>query len=610
MIQLCNISKSFVTQELFCDINFLLGSHHRVGLVGRNGSGKTTLFKLILGQESADDGEILIPKHYKIGALEQHISFSQKTLRAEASLALEAHMQYDVYLVEKILFGLGFGAEDLDKNPLSFSGGYQIRINLAKLLVAQPNLLLLDEPTNYLDIVSMRWLQNFLVNFDGEIILITHDRDFMDSVCTHTMGIVHNSLSYVAGNTHKFYAQLRADEELYEKQKISQDRKIKELEGFIAKNRVRASTAAIAQSKIKQLEKIEKINDLVFDSTLDFDFVYKNTSAKVLLEVEDLSFGYTPSNLLFENISFVLKPGECLGIIGKNGKGKSTLLNTIAGELTQLGGNVSFHNSASFAHFGQTNISHLDQQKTVFEEIYQSATTLSNSGARNICGAMMFAGESADKKISLLSGGEKSRVMLGKILAKEVNVLLLDEPTNHLDFHSIDALTQAIINFKGAVIIVTHSQELLRKVADRLIIFSATGASYFDRGYDEFLEKIGWEEESETKEKKVQKSDRYLNKKERAALLQERNSLTKPFSKEIEKLEKFITKTEVALKCNQDELIALSSGNESAKIIDLYKVIAQQESAIESAFDELEIAHESYEELMASYEQKLEALSK
>jgi len=558
MIGLVNISKSFATQELFSNISFKLNSKNRVGLVGRNGSGKSTLFKLILGEIEPDSGEISIPKNYKIGSLKQHLEFSETTLIREASLALGEDAQYDTYRVEKVLFGLGFTKDDLEKSPHSFSGGYQIRINLAKLLVAEPNLLLLDEPTNYLDIVSLRWLESFLKTFDGEVILITHNRDFMDKITTHTMGIVRNRLSLIAGDTHKFYEQLKSNDELYEKQKISQDKKIKELENFIAKNKARASTAALAQSKVKQLEKIKRLDVLDESTTLKFDFNFKDTPAKILLDVKNLSFGYNTQKTLFEDISFVLKKGECLGIIGKNGKGKSTLLNTLAGELKQNSGEINLHTSTSFAHFGQTNINHLNLNNTVFEEIYNANPKLSTPVARSICGAMMFSGESADKKITLLSGGEKSRVMLGKTLVQEVNLLFLDEPTNHLDMESIESLTTAIKNFKGSVVIVTHSEELLRKVADRLIVFASDGAEYFDGGYNLFLEKIGWEEEIEIKKvKKAPKSNQYENKKQKAALIQERNRLIKPLKKELEKLELKIIKTEEHLEINQKELIGL-----------------------------------------------------
>ena len=605
MIQLNNISKSFSSQELFSNLNFKLNSGNRVGLVGRNGSGKSTLFKLILGEESSDSGEIIIPKGYRIGTLKQHLTFSESTLREEAALALEEEMKYDVYRVEKILFGLGFAQEDLDKNPLSFSGGYQIRINLAKLLVTEPNLLLLDEPTNYLDIVSLRWLKSFLCSFEGEVILITHNRDFMDSISTHTMGIVRKSLKIIPGDTHKFYEQLQANDELHTKQKISQDKKVKELEEFITKNKARASTAALAQSKVKQLEKMDRLEDLNFDNSLEFDFNFKDTPAKVLLDVKDLKFGYTPQNILFDKISFTLQKGECLGIIGKNGKGKSTLLNTIAGELKQLSGEINFHSTTSFAHFGQTNIAHLSDKNTVMDEIYVGNPKLSEASVRSICGGMMFSGDAAKKKISLLSGGEKSRVMLGQIIAREVNTLFLDEPTNHLDMESIEALTNAIKNFKGSVIIVTHSEELLRRVCDRLIIFAKNGAEYFDGGYDDFLEKIGWEDEEQIqKVKAAPKGNQNKNKKLRAEMVRERNKITSPLKKKVEKLESKIMKTEELLELHHEELIEVSNSGDSSKLMELSKLVSDEEASVEEMFQELEIAQTELDEINEEYEQK------
>jgi ATP-binding cassette subfamily F protein 3 len=564
MIQLSNITKKFGTKELFSDLSFRLNSGNRVGLVGRNGSGKSTLFKLILQEESCDAGEILIPKGYKIGALKQHLEFTKKSLRDETALALSEEDKYSIYKVEKILFGLGFSKEDLEKDPLSFSGGYQIRINLAKLLITEPNLLLLDEPTNYLDILSLRWLKNFLKNFDGEVILITHDRDFMDAITTHTMGIIRKSLFILEGNTHKFYEQIEANDEHHEKQKIAQDKKRKELEEFIAKNKARASTAAQAQSKVKLLEKMDEMEDIVHEATIDFDFNFKNTPAKVLLDVKDLSFGYTKDNILFKNISFSLNKSETLGIIGKNGKGKSTLLNTIAQELKQIDGTVTYHTSTSFAHFGQTNISHLNPKNTIMDEVYLGNSKLPESTVRSICGSMMFSGDDVKKKISLLSGGEKSRVMLAQILARDVNLLFLDEPTNHLDMQSIDSLTKAIKNFEGSCIIVTHSEELLRQVCDRLIVFAKDEAIYFDGTYDEFLEKIGWEdEEVEEKVKKAPKVNKKENKKIRAALIQERNKQTNPLKKEVDKYEQRIIQLEDLIQKSKQNLFKLQISNNS-----------------------------------------------
>ncbi len=610
MIQLNNISKNFASQELFKNLNLKLNAGNRLGLVGRNGSGKSTLFKLILGEESADEGDVIIPKNYKIGALKQHLEFSEATLREESALALSDEMKYDTYRVEKILFGLGFTQSDLDKDPLSFSGGFQIRINLAKLLVTEPNLLLLDEPTNYLDIVSLRWLKQFLRSFDGEVILITHDRDFMDAVTTHTAGIVRKNVKLIPGNTHKFYSQLEANDELHTKQKIAQDKKVKELEEFIAKNKARASTASLAQSKVKQLEKMDLLEDLNFDSTLAFNFNFKDTPSKVMLDAKNLSFGYSPDKILFDKISFTLEKGECLGIIGKNGKGKSTLLNTLAGELKQLKGEVTSHPSIEFAHFRQTNIARLHPNNSVMDEIHSANTKLSTEVIRSISGAMMFSGDSADKKVSLLSGGEKSRVMLGQILAREVNLLFLDEPTNHLDMDSIEALTKAITNFEGSVIIVTHSEELLRRVCDRLIIFAKDGAEYFDGGYDLFLEKIGWEEEelesSNTKE--APKNNSKENKKLKAELVRERNKITSPLKKKVEKLESSIMEIEDTLEINHKELIEVSNSGDSSRLMELSKIVSDQENEVEEKFEELEGAQNELDELNESYEDRINQL--
>ena len=354
---------------------------------------------------------------------------------------------------------------------------------------------------------------------------------------------------------------------------------------------------------------MDLLEDLGYDSTLKFDFNFKDTPAKVLLEVKELTFGYTPENILFKNISFALAKGECLGIIGKNGKGKSTLLNTIAGELKPLSGEVKFHTTTEYAHFGQTNISHLSPNNTIMDEIYLGNPKLSESTVRSICGGMMFSGENAKKKISLLSGGEKSRVMLGQILARDVNLLFLDEPTNHLDMDSIEALTVAIQNFKGSVIIVTHSEEMLRRVCDRLIIFGKEGAEYFDGGYDLFLEKIGWEdEEAEEKPKSAPKVNRQENKKLRAALIQERSKLTSPLKKEVESAEKFIIKTEEQLEGYHKELVKASNASDNSKIMELSQLISQLENAIEEKFELLEESQTKLDEILKEYETKLNEL--
>ncbi len=497
MIQLNSISKHFGVQVLFDDLDLMVGRGERIGFVGRNGSGKSTLFKVILGDLTPDAGEINIPKGYRIGALDQHIHFTKPTVLEECCQVLTEDEQYDWWKAERILFGLGFTEEDMQKAPESFSGGYQVRINLTKALVQNPNLLLLDEPTNYLDIVSLAWLKGFLRSFTGEVLLITHDRDFMDSVATHTAGLTRKRLRKYKGDTSKFYEQVAVSDEMYEQTRLNQEKKKKELQGFVDRFGAKASKAAQAQSRAKQIEKMGTIAKLSDEHSLGFRFHYKECPGKVILEANDLSFSYSGEACddLFSNLSLSIGRHDRIGIIGKNGKGKSTLLNVLAGELKARTGTITSHPSISMGHFGQTNIERLHLNNTIQNEITESNPDLSFAQVRKICGTMMFEGDLANKEISVLSGGEKSRVMLGKILAHKSNILLLDEPTNHLDMESIESLTNEIENFEGAVVVVTHSELMLRAIANKLIIFHKGIAEFFDGTYDEFLEKIGWETE-------------------------------------------------------------------------------------------------------------------
>ncbi len=618
MIQLTNLSKSFGGQTLFREINLKMSRNQKIGLIGRNGSGKSTLFKIILDEESHDEGDISIPKNYRIGTLRQHLSFTEKTIREECSLILSEEEQYNFYKIEKILFGLGFTTEDLEKDPLSFSGGYQIRINLAKLLATEPNMLLLDEPTNYLDILSLRWLKQFIRTFDGEVILITHDREFMDAVTTHTMGIQRKSLHLIKGDTHKYYETLALSDETYEKTRLNQEKKRKELEEFVARNKARASTAALAQSKQKMLDKMEDMESLESESSLAFSFNYAETPAKIVLRMEELGFGYTEDEPLFEKLTFALEKGKRLAIIGKNGKGKSTLLNVIAGELKPQVGTLNFHPSTAMAHFGQTNIERLNTKHSVQDEISSVDKKLGIAEVRSICGTMMFSGELADKKISVLSGGERSRVMLGKIIATPSNLLLLDEPTNHLDMHSIDSLCDAIEQFEGATIMVTHSEMLLRRLADALVIFHQGGAEYFDGSYDEFLEKIGWEEESATDDSPVAskldktskpKLDNKERKRQRSLLIQARSKENAPHKKELEYCEERIMALEELLDKQNEKLTEASNNGDNSGMIEHAQEVGKIQKEIDELFERLETASDAMDEIAERYEPKLLALA-
>ncbi|TDJ05128.1 MAG: ABC transporter ATP-binding protein [Deltaproteobacteria bacterium] len=606
MIQVNSLNKSYGAQSLFKDISFNLSGGDRVGLVGRNGTGKSTLLKILYGDETADSGEVKTPKNYKIGKLDQHISFSQDSVMKECIQSLPEEERYDDYKVEKILMGLGMSLEDMKKDPHTFSGGYQIRIQLAKVLLGRPNLLLLDEPTNYLDILSLRWLETFLKTYPGEMIIITHDRTFMDKVCTHVMGIDYQSLKKVKGKTKDYYHQMALEAEMVGKTIANQEKKQKELQAFVDRFRAKASKAKQAQSRVKQLEKMDKIDALEGMANLGFHFHFTPCPGKFIAKIEDLSMSFDGERWLFKDLNFSIEKDDRIGIIGKNGQGKSTLLNILADELNPVTGQISYHPAVKKGHFGQTNILRLHEKNTIEQEIAECNQDMSYKEVRSICGSMMFEGDAAKKQISVLSGGEKSRVLLGKILAHPTNLLLLDEPTNHLDMESIESLTIELATFKGAVVLVTHSEMLLKKIVNKLIIFNREGAFYFDGGYERFLEKVGWEEEAITIKKTTKpKLTKKESKRLRAQYNQEKSKILGPIKRELEKVELTIcTKEEETEKLNQ-ALIEASNSSDGDKITKYSIELKNAEDLIENLFAEMELLSsdllEKEEELKLKY---------
>lgn len=609
MIQVTGLTKGFGTQQLFEEVTFTLGRGERIGLVGRNGSGKSTLFKILLGEELADKGEVIIPKNYRIGTLKQHLSFTEPTIIEEGMTALRPDAQFDQYKVEKMLMGLGFKTSDFNRAPSDFSGGYQIRLNLAKVLLAEPDCLLLDEPTNYLDIVSMRWLTKFLRAFRGEMILITHDRGFMDDVTTHTMGIWRQHLVKIPGGTEKYFEQIILEEEIHEKTRINSEKKKKDLEEFVNRFKAKASKATQAQSRMKLLEKMPDLEALAMVSTLDFEFNHKECPGKVLVEVNDLAFGYGEEPL-FSDLNFTITRGDKVAIIGKNGKGKSTLLNLLAGELTPTQGNISRNVNLLMGHFGQTNISRLHMDNSIEEEIAAANPDLLPQRVRAICGTMMFTGDLAKKKIKVLSGGERARVLLGKLLARPTNLLLLDEPTNHLDQESVEALTLELQSYPGAVIIVTHSESLLREVAQSLVVFHHDKAEFIRESYDGFLTKIGWEEEEEsTPVKTADKPSRQELKRLRSEAIIERGRELNPLKKKMESLEKKIIQFEAEQSELEAALIDLSAQGDSVKIQQCSQRLGRVKKTVEEAFEELTDITLQHDEIFQQWELKLKDLS-
>ncbi|CAG1065863.1 putative ABC transporter ATP-binding protein YheS [uncultured bacterium] len=613
MLKVNNLCKQYGPQVLFEDVSFSLTQGEKVGLVGRNGHGKSTLFKIILGQEEADSGEVSVPKYYRTGHLSQRIDFAEPTVIKEACLGLPHNEDGidETYKAEAILMGLGIGEELFESSPLSLSGGYQVRLNLAKVLVSGPDLLLLDEPTNYLDIVSARWLERFLREWKGELIMITHDRGFMDAVTTHTMAIHRCKVRKVQGPTSKLYEQILTEEETYEQTRLNEEKKRADVERFIARFRASATKASAVQSRVKALEKKGKLEELRDIKNLDFAFNAAPFQSKYLLEARDLTFGYGgDSPLLINGLSFTAAKGDRIGVIGKNGRGKSTLLNLLNGELKPLNGDVNVNQNTRTAFFGQTNIDRLTKANTVEQELMNAHPACTRGIARKICGSMMFEGDNALKKIEVLSGGERARVLLGKLLVCPANLLLLDEPTNHLDMDSIDSLIEAIDAFSGAALMVTHSELMLDALATRLIIFDGGTVSLFEGGYREFLEKVGWESEAaEDKSARKPKAAKGVNRKElrklRADLSAEKTRVIGPIQKRIAAIEGSIVETE-KLAESENRLLLAASEAVAAEAISVHsKAYHDAMGQMDSLFDELETLTAELESKTAEFDQRL-----
>ncbi len=639
MISIENISKSYGGQVLFAKTGFRVNSRERVGLVGRNGHGKTTLFRLIAGREDPDEGRIAVPRNYRIGYVRQHIDFSAATVLDEACLGLPPDERDAAWKAEKILAGLGFSDEDMGRSPDTFSGGFQVRLNLARELLAAPDLLLLDEPTNYLDIVSIRWITNFLRSWPGELLLITHDRGFMDGVVTHTVGIHRGVMRKIRGDTGKYYEQLARDEEIHEKTRLNDERKRKEVELFITRFRAKARLAGMVQSRIKSLEKMGKREKLVSPQNLDFSFRARPFPARRMMRVKGLRFSWPGEPPLINGLDFILGAGDRVCIIGPNGKGKTTLLRLLAGTLTPSEGGVERHNALLPGLFEQTNIQTLDPARTVVDEILYADSDVDRQQARNIAGAMMFTGDAALKKVRVLSGGEKSRVMLGRLLATPVNLLLLDEPSNHLDMESCDALMAAIDHFEGAVIMVTHNEMFLRALARRLIVFRQGAVEVFEGGYEDFLEKGGWEDghggngptrtaspsksggccaaavldavsSAPAPENTAPRRDRKVLRRLRSDIISRKSAAVKPLEKQISAAEAEIDRRETEQSRLNEELLTASQNGDSERIAALSRSLREAGAIIESEFDRLEALTGEKDALSAGFDAELAALER
>lgn len=533
MISLHKISLHFGGFHLFEDISLLISPKDKIGLVGRNGAGKSTLMKLIVGEETPSEGTIAKSSALRIGYLPQQLKLTnERSLWEETRLAFTEILKLNAkiekltaelsdatvqrtdeeYLelsqgladltakqqilgqhsmeqkAERVLLGLGFERKDFDQPTSTFSGGWRMRIELAKILLQEPDVLLLDEPTNHLDINSIQWLENFLKNYSGAIVLISHDKAFLDGVTTRTMEIVLGKIYDYAVPYSKFL-QLRAERRAQQQRAYENQQKlIKDTEDFIERFRYKATKSVQVQSRIKQLEKLERIRiDEVDTRGLNIRFTPPPRSGKIAAAIENLHKSYDTKEVL-RGVDVSIERGEKIALVGKNGEGKSTLIKCIVGD-TDFTGKSELGHNVSVGYFAQNQAQLLDEKLTVFETIDQIADGAGKTQVQSILGAFLFSGDDVEKKVKVLSGGERSRLAMIQLLMKPYNFLILDEPTNHLDIHSKELLKEALRNYEGTVLLVSHDRDFLNGLAEKVYEVAHKKVKEYIGGVYDYLEK-------------------------------------------------------------------------------------------------------------------------
>ena len=532
MITINGLSVHFPGGYLFRDVSFVVGNRDRIGLVGKNGAGKSTLMKVMADKQEYESGSVVISAGQTIGYLPQEmVPSSQVSVLEEALSAfdvlnqmektleqlsiqiaestdyeskeyenlLQTHSELSERIVmmgadnrqaetEKILLGLGFLHSDFSRKMTEFSSGWQMRVELAKLLLQKPEVLLLDEPTNHLDIESIQWLEGFLHSYYGAVILVSHDRTFLDNITTRTIEITAGKI-YDYKTNYSEYVKLHAERMEQQQSRLNnQQKQIAQTEKFIERFRYKATKSKQVQSRIKLLEKMDKIEiDDIDTSSIHFRFPPAPHSGKVVLETERLNKNYGEKTVLKE-VDILIEKGEKVAFVGKNGEGKSTLSKIIVGEIESSGGVCRLGHAVSIGYFAQNQAALLDGEKTVFETIDEVAVGDVRTRIRNILGSFLFDENDIEKKVKVLSGGEKTRLALAKLLLEPVNLLVLDEPTNHLDMLSKDILKMALMQYDGTLIVVSHDRDFLQGLTDTIYEFSHHKVKQFKGDIFDFLQ--------------------------------------------------------------------------------------------------------------------------
>jgi ATP-binding cassette subfamily F protein 3 len=529
VIQLSNAGKRFGPKVLFQELDWLITPHDRVGLVGANGTGKTTLLKVLAGTESLDYGAITQQRGIQCGYLPQDgLSLSGRTVFAECLSVFEhvhqmqreqeelaagmaevdhASAEYtqiaerfhriqaeiqagDGYTIEAevgtVLNGLGFSKEDWQRRTEEFSGGWQMRIALAKLLLQKPNLLLLDEPTNHLDLETRNWLEQYLVNYPHAYVLISHDRYFLDVTVKKTAEIWNKQVFFYSGNYEKYLAQKAERRAQLEAAYSNQKEKIDQLQAFINRFRYQATKAKQVQSRIKELERMEKIEIPPEEKAIHFSFPQPRPSGRMVAEAKDLAKSYGPKNV-FAKVSFVIERGDRIALVGVNGAGKSTLIKLLAGSEQPTAGELRLGHNADVDYFAQDQYKALDPNARMLDDLFEAAPRSTQTELRNLLGCFLFSEDDVFKTIGVLSGGERNRYALARMLLHPSNFLLLDEPTNHLDLRAKDVLLDSLQKFTGTVVFVSHDRYFIDKLATRVFEIGEGRVEVFPGNYEDYL---------------------------------------------------------------------------------------------------------------------------
>ncbi len=646
MISIEQLTVEFGGSPLFDNIGFLINPKDKIALVGKNGAGKTTLLKLIAGKQNPTRGNIVIPSDLTIGYLPQHMVHNEgTTVMEEAEKAFEhiTKIQNDIeryanelatrtdydsaeYLqiiekhsrasehfhiinpgnfqaeIEKTLLGLGFLRKDFERQCSEFSGGWRMRIELAKILLQDPDVLLLDEPTNHLDIESIQWLENFLSTSSSAVLLVSHDRAFIDAVTNRTIEISLGRI-YDYNTNYSKYVELR--KERHEQQVRAyenQQKMIQDTEDFIERFRYKATKAVQVQSRIKQLEKIERIEvDLEDNSRLSLKFPPSPRSGSIPVEIENLSKAYG-NHLVLDNIGLIVNRGEKVAFVGKNGEGKSTLVKCILEEIN-YSGKLKLGHNVKIGYFAQNQASLLDENLTVFQTIDNVAVGDIRTKIRDILGAFMFGGEASDKKVKVLSGGERSRLAMIRLLLEPMNLLILDEPTNHLDMRSKDVLKEAIKAFDGTAIVVSHDREFLDGLVTKVYEFGNKKVREHMGGIYEFLKKKKIENLNELGLSQSQTTVIEVPAEKEVSENKLSYEARKELNKKIRKAEKEVELAENSVEKFENEIAEMQTqleNPEKASDPEFIMLLQKKQRELERKMYEWEILAEELEELKAS----------